>query len=589
MNIMKQNNLYKLLIGLFCFAGLNACDITELPYNSVTEDELASNPSSVEAVTLGNYSYMKTHVFHTAPEYNGEFASDNVVYSGQSTSSTFYVYNYQRIATNSVLTDLWCYSYKLIVNCNKVISTSQEKVTPEMDHLIGENYFLRAFYYHQLACAFGKAYHIASDADLCVPLKLSADQNDFPDRATVKQVYEQIINDLKKAETLMGNSKVEKNACYANVWAAKAMLSRVYLFMHQYREAEEYATDVIEHSNKELLTNYQYRTMNELVPEANPEAIFAIRMLKDLDYDNSLTAVMYTTIQGEGWGEVYASLPLIKTFEKYPTDVRSTFIVPQYEPLAEDGTQLQELYFISENYFYNNNEAPARDPLHRTYYRFQPVKRMGSDYMIEQDDAKDHFEFQSPKVLTREDGTSYVVARQVYRNSTGAVVGRAEWVEYEVTIQNTMKKRNDYPKYFINKCAYQEQQALLYSPMLIRFSEMYLNRAEARYYQNNPNGAISDMNIIKERAGIPLYSEAKDGELLDAILDERRKEFYQESQRRWDLFRNDKVLDRHYPGCHDRGAESAVVQEIRVTDNCAVQYLPQSELDAYPIPLQQNP
>lgn len=587
---MKRNKInYKLLVGIFCLAGLSACDITEFPYDSVTDDELVSNPSSVEAVTLGNYSYMKVHQFHTAIEYNGEVGSDNVVFSGQSSSSLFYINNYQRISTNTILTELWTYAYKLIVNSNNVISISKEGISPEIDHLIAENYFLRAYCYHQLTLAFGKAYHIASDTDPAVPLKLSADQNDYPDRATVKQVYTQIVKDLKKAEDLMESSKIEKNTCYGNVWAAKALLSRVYLHMHQYKEAEEYATDVITNSDKELLTTNQYRTMNELVPEANTEAIFAVRMLKDLDYDNSRSADMYTTIQGDGWGEVYASLTLINAFEKYPEDVRYIFIQPQYASVGKDGKQPQELFFIGENYFSNNDEKPARDPLHRTYYRFQPVEKVGEEYVIKKDEAKDHFEFQSPKLLSRSDGSYYMVARQVYRNSKGEIVGRAEWVEYDVKVQNTMLKRNDYPKYFISKTAYQEQQALLYSPMIIRLSEMYLNRAEARYYLNSPVEAISDMNVIKNRAGIPSYSEANDGELLDAILDERRKEFYQESHRRYDLLRNNKVIDRHYPGCHDRGVEAAVVQEIRVTDAYAIQYLPQSELDAYPIPLQQNP
>lgn len=580
---------YKILVGMFCLGTLNACDIMELPYSSVTDDELASNESSIETITLGNYSYMKTHQFHTAMHYVGEYTSDNIVFSGQTTSSTFNIYNYQRIPTCGILTDLWTYAYKTIVNCNKVISSAQEGISDDIDHLIGENYFLRAMLYHQLVITFGKEYHIASASDLAVPLKLTADADDYPSRATVKQVYKQIVEDLKKAEGLMEGSGIKKTACYANVWAAKALLSRVYLHMHDYANAETYATDVIEHSGKMLLTNIQYKTMNELVPESNPEAIFAIRMLKDIDYETSLTGILYTIIDGAGYGEVYASQPLLDAFAKYPNDVRSTFIVPQYEISLDDATQSQEMCFISENFFYNNDKTPAEDPLHRHYYRFQPVEKDGNNYMIKVDNKKDLFEYQSSQVQAYPDGTLYVVARHVHRDENGEVDGRAEWREYAVQIQNTMEKRNDYPKYFINKVSYQEKQALLYSPMLFRLSEMYLNRAEARYYLNNEGGAISDMNVIRERAGIPEYDATKDGNVLDAILDEARKEFYCEAHRKYDLLRNDKVIDRHYPGCHDRGAETSVVQEIRVTDNYAVQYIPQSEIDAYPVPLVQNP
>lgn len=49
----------KILAGIFCLGMLNACDIEEFPYDSVTDDELVSNSASVETITLGNYSYMK--------------------------------------------------------------------------------------------------------------------------------------------------------------------------------------------------------------------------------------------------------------------------------------------------------------------------------------------------------------------------------------------------------------------------------------------------------------------------------------------------------------------------------------------------
>lgn len=594
---MKRNTIYRTLLLLFVSTTiLTGCDISELPYTSVTDEELASNPGSVQAVTLGNYSQLKELKFNKGVHQMGEYGSDNLCMSGSSTSGTFNIYNYQRTTTNSYPTDLWGISYKLIVNCNNVISITKEGQSDEMDHLIGENYFMRGLLYHQLAIVFGKSYHVASDTDLAVPLKLSTDRNDYPPRATVKKVYEQVVLDLKKAETLMQTSKVEKNACYANTWAAKAMLSRVYLYMHAYTEAEAYATDVIEHSKKKLLTSNQYPTMNEMIPENNPEAIFAIRMVKDIDLNNlgaySMIGSQYAVIQGQGYGEVYASLPLWQAFQKYPNDVRASFIKPQFEDLDKDGNQRYEICFIGENFFYDVKDAdpkPKRDPLKRQYFRYQAVTPVADgSWNVVLNDKGDSFEFAEPKVQIRPDGKGIVKARQLYRSKAGEVY-RAEWVEYEVKVDKMMKKRNDYPRFYITKCSYQEQQSHLWSPMILRLSEMYMNRAESRYYLNNPDGAVSDMNEIKRRAMIPLYSEENDGELLDAILDERRKEFFVEAQRKYDLLRNNKVIDRHYPGYHDRGAETVVVQEIRATDPCAVFYIPQREIDAYPIPLEQNP
>jgi len=70
--------------------------------------------------------------------------------------------------------------------------------------------------------------------------------------------------------------------------------------------------------------------------------------------------------------------------------------------------------------------------------------------------------------------------------------------------------------------------------MILRLAEQYLIRAEARAQQNNLIGAISDLNVIRERAGLsdlpPLLTQP---ELLAAVAQERRVEFFAEWGHRW--------------------------------------------------------
>ena len=80
--------------------------------------------------------------------------------------------------------------------------------------------------------------------------------------------------------------------------------------------------------------------------------------------------------------------------------------------------------------------------------------------------------------------------------------------------------------------------------MVLRLAEQYLIRAEARTQQGDIAGAIEDINVIRDRAGLELFSEAnttvsKD-ELLDQLMKERRKELFAEWGHRWlDLKRKD--------------------------------------------------
>ena len=72
---------------------------------------------------------------------------------------------------------------------------------------------------------------------------------------------------------------------------------------------------------------------------------------------------------------------------------------------------------------------------------------------------------------------------------------------------------------------------------LLRAAELYLNRAEARYHLNDPSGARSDLNYIRERRELSAITGATGQALRDAILEERRREFLFEGKRFFTLKR----------------------------------------------------
>jgi len=70
--------------------------------------------------------------------------------------------------------------------------------------------------------------------------------------------------------------------------------------------------------------------------------------------------------------------------------------------------------------------------------------------------------------------------------------------------------------------------------MVLRLGEQYLIRAEARVREGNITGALSDLNMIRNRAGLPNYAGAQDpASLLTAILHERQVELFTEWGSRW--------------------------------------------------------
>lgn len=78
--------------------------------------------------------------------------------------------------------------------------------------------------------------------------------------------------------------------------------------------------------------------------------------------------------------------------------------------------------------------------------------------------------------------------------------------------------------------------------ILMRLGETYLLKAEAQLMQDNPGGAATTINILRDRANAPTVSA---GDIdLDFILDERVRELVGEENRRMELMRTKTLLDR---------------------------------------------
>lgn len=79
--------------------------------------------------------------------------------------------------------------------------------------------------------------------------------------------------------------------------------------------------------------------------------------------------------------------------------------------------------------------------------------------------------------------------------------------------------------------------------MMLRLAETYLIRAEARVRLGDIPGAQSDLNAIRNRAGLSNTSATTSEEMLDAIAKERQVELFAEGHRWFDLKRTGKASE----------------------------------------------
>ncbi|HMR81623.1 MAG TPA: RagB/SusD family nutrient uptake outer membrane protein [Niabella sp.] len=114
--------------------------------------------------------------------------------------------------------------------------------------------------------------------------------------------------------------------------------------------------------------------------------------------------------------------------------------------------------------------------------------------------------------------------------------------------------------------------------VLFRLAEQFLIRAEARNHLGNLDGAASDLNTIRARAGLPVLSELTKEQILDTIMNERRSELFCEMGHRWFDLKRTKRVD-------------AVLSSVKGTNwqnTDALFPIPQQEIEKNPF-LTQNP
>ncbi|MBA6154792.1 RagB/SusD family nutrient uptake outer membrane protein [Gelidibacter maritimus] len=561
----------KIFIAILVAATFTACDIDRLPHGSMASESIVGDPdASLDALLNGTYAQLKA--WSDPMHRMGEYAGDNMMIRGSSTDAFYEFLSYARTPNNYRLTQMWDSGYKAIAQASNIIDMIDEGQSAEIDNKIGESYYVRGMMYFYLTRAFGRPYYQSPETNLGVPIVNGTPDDvlnmNLPDRATVKESYDQAIGDLKKAEELL---TLDKTSIFASKEAAQAMLSRIYLYMSGTYTAPntEYAQLSVDYSNKvinsgkySLLAREQFMKYNTFIPENNNETIFAIkRVASEFSGFDHYYGVggMYANLGGMGWGEMYASAKYIDLLNEtgrndwredsyHLVDARAAFIRPTYS--EEDNEVFR---FIKEETTGNLNYVQAE------------ITRSGS--RITATEGSDSY------TLTPVDASQGVYSINYKNGQT-----------YEGVIDNYITLNRAYPQFYITKASLEGEESHLHSPVISRLGEIYLNRAEAYAKLGNYDLALEDLNTIRERSIVGGGYATLDASNADTLIDkERQLELAYQAERSYDVFRNGKELTRHYPGPQNQD------EVILATDYRVVFYIPQDAINSYPGTLTQNP
>lgn len=158
-------------------------------------------------------------------------------------------------------------------------------------------------------------------------------------------------------------------------------------------------------------------------------------------------------------------------------------------------------------------------------------------------------------------------------------------VRLQITTKGTKKPSSKSYNVYILKYA-NDPDVSNANILMFRLSEAYLNAAEAAVKLDNNDKALTNLNAIVTRAN---PNNSVSGTVtLERVINERRKEFFGEGQRAFDLLRNNYVIRRI------GSSHSKVLPDYAINidwDNFRIVLpVPKYEIDANPqIKAQQNP
>lgn len=254
----------------------------------------------------------------------------------------------------------WRNSYNVLLHVNKILDHVKDDETDELIlQAKAESLFLRAYIYFNLIRLYGKPYYQDAEKSPGVILVLTADlpMEFSPRRASVKQVYEQILTDLETSIPLFTR---QKSASFAGRHTAEALLSRVYLYkggsfnspdMSANKLAFEYADRVIRNGGYSLLQGDDFIRYYDQQHIENKEDIFAING----EFANgSIASLWMMPEQTNFTGGLYRPSPYFLSLLK-EEDKRRFFYIDNITPGFPDDKLAVNKYSIGYTQFYTRS------------------------------------------------------------------------------------------------------------------------------------------------------------------------------------------------------------------------------------------
>ncbi|GGZ81790.1 RagB/SusD family nutrient uptake outer membrane protein [Algibacter mikhailovii] len=220
---IKSAICLSMIITLFSFS---CADLEEDPGQSQLSPQALTNVEALRGVIAATYrvafNAVRWSEFHLAAYGGDDITTESSVTSGNKEDFRDSDWRTQTDGVDRVI-KAYLESYRIIANANVAINAQENIVDgdkDEIDRLLGEAYFLRAYAYMHLTRTYGR-----------VPIVTTLGSVEQPAKASFDEIYTLMENDLLKAEALLPDTYpgIVATGTRPSKGAAKAFLARLYM------------------------------------------------------------------------------------------------------------------------------------------------------------------------------------------------------------------------------------------------------------------------------------------------------------------------------------------------------------------------
>ena len=332
---------YAGVLVLFFFCASCTEYLTVTPGDQLTDETAIVDINGAYTALYGVYTGMQHQVSYGCNMINfGDLRGGDMQPTARTDSRSIAYYSFNNRTPENVDVNLWFRPYLLLNRANSLIAAMEAgKVTDgtvaQRNDVLGQAYTLRGLFHFDLVKLFGVPYMKDKTAPGAVIADHVITAAEKVQRATVAETYEQAVNDIKHAMTLLVTSKA-RNDGYINYWAAEALLARVYLYMGEWAEAFTAANDVINGTGVySLIPNNQY-----IASWSQPFTTESIFSLVNTTANNPSREALSYVSAPSGYGEIILSYAMLDLLQEDPNDVRNQLVFP--DKLSEKNSELRD-------------------------------------------------------------------------------------------------------------------------------------------------------------------------------------------------------------------------------------------------------